>query len=870
MESQDGERLSDILKDFGTLGDDHEEIESLGVGFEDISKQHNNSDFRKTDEFTHLKEKWRFSKELTEQQMSEVKKVLESYNVWSGIGLLNTGEKLRMPFKPEFRDATSIQPPYPMSHEKTQIYDKFVKELEDQGVVEDANIDKYCSPALIVIQKGRPRLVIDYRKINSMCEKDVYPLPRQDEIFPRLQDCEYISLLDFKKAFYQFGLHEDDMSKTTFATRHGGAKRLTRSIMGYLNSPAFCQRIMDRLIKRYRWSSILIYIDDLVIFTRTWEEHLDRLNWVLNEIAKIGLTLDPDKAYIGFKSIDLLGHVVNRFGLATQEKKVKAMMSLPKPENLHDLRSMLGYFGYYRKFVENYAQIVEPLSKLLELCGPKNVPKEARTASVSKDSYKRIVIAKHWGEEQDRAFESIKQALSNATLLSHAYLNDDVRFVLYVDASKIGFGAALHAVIPNLKLPKKLRSSSKHHENESERPVAFLSRVLAKGERTYWPTELELCALVWSLKQIEETVGHRKLLIYTDHQSLVWLFNATDTKAKFNQRLLLWAMYLQTWKSNASVIHRPGRTHLNADTLSRYPILSKTPPELLKYLDINANSPPYTQNVARVVSIELKEEFRDAWIKGYQSDGHWRSLYNKLKENLSSGQTEAQYHNYKIDTNGFIWYNDVNDPSNWKLCVPSCCHKALFNQIHDELGHSGYEKSYERLSRSYHMASMSKRLKAYIRSCQKCLASKSKDRKTGLLQPIAIPNAPCETITMDFISGLPLDEEFDSILTITDKHSKMVTLIAGKTTDSAADVASRWMDSYYSRFGIPRAIISDRDVKFVSALWKTIFQTPELRYPPIDCLQPSNRWTKRANKRHRGGYATNHDRLRRQGSSLGR
>lgn len=464
MQSQDGEKLSDLLKDFGTISDDHDDIDPIGVGFEDISKQCKDN-YKKTDSFTHLAEKWRFSDELTDKQKSEVKKILESYNVWTGIGLLNTGEKLRMPFKPEFRDATSIQPPYPMSHEKTLIYDKFIKELEDQGVVEDAEIDRYCSPALIVIQKGRPRLVIDYRKINSMCEKDVYPLPRQDEIFPRLQDCEYITLLDFKKAFYQFGLHADDMTKTTFSTRHGGAKRLTRSIMGYLNSPAFCQRVMDRLIKRYRWSSVLIYIDDLVIFTRTWDEHLLRLSWVLGEISKIGLTLDPDKAYIGFKSIDLLGHVVNHFGLATQEKKIHAMMNLPIPKNLHDLRSMLGYFGYYRKFIENYAQIVEPLSRLLEICRPKKVPKETRQAAVSKDSFKRISIESVWGEEQKQAFELVKNSLAESAILSHAYLNDDIKFALYVDASKIGFGAALHAIIPNDKLPQGLCSRSKSGNN---------------------------------------------------------------------------------------------------------------------------------------------------------------------------------------------------------------------------------------------------------------------------------------------------------------------------------------------------------------------------------------------------------------------
>lgn len=193
---------------------------------------------------------------------------------------------------------------------------------------------------------------------------------------------------------------------------------------------------MDRLIQKYKWTSIVIYIDDLVVFSRTWEDHLEKIDWVLTEIGKIGLTLDPAKAYVGFKSIELLGHVVNKFGLATQEKKIKAMMDLPIPKSLHDVRSFLGFFGYYRQFIENYAQIIDPIASLLEQLGPKNITKRDRKAAVSKEAYKRINVSGVWNKTHDIAFKRIKEALKNATILSHAFLNADFTYILYDDASK--------------------------------------------------------------------------------------------------------------------------------------------------------------------------------------------------------------------------------------------------------------------------------------------------------------------------------------------------------------------------------------------------------------------------------------------------
>ena len=688
-----------------------------------------------------------------------------------------------------------------MSKTKHEAYLKLMSELESQGIVEDApeGSTPYVSPALIVMQNGKPRFVIDFRRINEMTEPDSYPLPRQTDIFRHVQDALVLSLFDFCKMFYQLPIDLQDRYKTTFTTRYGDLKRLTRSIMGYLNSPSHCQRILDRIIRPYKWKSIIIYIDDVIIFSPTWEQHLKDIEWFLNKIQKVGLTLDSSKSYVGFESVTLLGHVVNRFGLATLPQKIRAMVDLPPPTNIQELRSILGFFNYYRNFIENFAQIVEPLSKQL-----KGLPTNNGAQSKAQISKMRVV----WSKEQEIAFKRIKDALASATALSHAR-DGEHEYRLYVDACKLGFGAALHIMLPASELPEKFRGTDSHHE----RPVAFISRQLKGAEINFWPTELKTAGLVWALKQFEEILDGQKVLIFTDHSALVWLFEAVHSKARQNQRLLLWSLYLQQWKAKATLKHRPGRTHLNADVLSRFPVAFSTPLELRK--SISDTEELLVQNLTQVsVTDRLREEFFSA----YQDDKHWRTLYSKF----SMDPNHSTYLSYRIDDKLLYIYDTA--AAKWKLCVPRKLVGKILKHLHDDLGHPGFFKTYARVAGDYSIPKLSKVIRSYIDGCHSCKVSKSKTHPKRL-HPIDVPSAPGQIIAMDFVTGLPKCGIFDAILTITDKFSKMVTLVPCRTIDTAADTAKRWYDTYFARFGCPAGIVSDRDVRFVSKLWREIFKT---------------------------------------------
>lgn len=790
------------------------ETDDFGISLEDIlPKDRDKSDARvkaspvttatnaMMQDTSIIRDRWRFSKALSEQQIEGMLKVLNNYPIWDGIGCLNTGEVLKMPLKNQYKDASAVQKPYDMSPEKRKHYDKIMAELERQGIVEDSHASRYCSPALIVVRNGRPRLVIDFRKINSMCQQDYYPLPRQTDIFAKLNSARYITLFDLKKAFYQLPIDMDFRDLTTFITKHGGAKRLTRSMMGYLNSPSHCQRIIDRLIAPYRWESIMVYMDDIVIFSRSWEEHLVHVEWLLSQLQKVGLTLDPDKAYIGYQSINLLGHTVGRFGLATQHDKVKAMSNMRKPNTVRELMKILGFFGYYRNFIRSFAQIATPLTDLIRK-GNKRTAKDEHLDSKL-----------DWNESHNKAFQELKDRLSNSTVLAHPHEDDCQGYRLYVDGCKIGVGAALHVVVPD-------------PENKSimlERPICFISRALKPGEKRYWPTELEMLGLTWSLRRFEEIIEGKPLTVYTDHSALVWLFKATNSKTGGNQRLLLWSLQLEKWKSTTTVVHRPGRAHLNADVLSRFPVDSDTPEEFKRSLVEPSDFPPSKETVSLVSVLLLSKELTDKLQHGYANDPHWATLYNKLSSEANSSRGSIEYHNFRYDfSSGLLYYIDPAD-KNVKLCVPKDCIQQVLSGVHDNSGHLGFHKVYDKIKESYHIHKLSGLLREYLSSCPTCATLRNKDHRNDLLHPIEIPRLPCEVITIDFVTGLPQDNGYDSFISITDKFSKYVTLIANKTTDRAPDVASRFFTEYYPRFGLPSKIISDRDPKFISRFWQCLF-----------------------------------------------
>jgi len=304
-------------------------------------------------------------------------------------------------------DPTPVRLPYrrvpPSQLEELR---QHLNQLLAKDVIRHSN-SEYSSPIVLVRKKsGDLRMCIDYRQLNAKTIKDAYPLPRIDESIDALVGARFFSTMDLQSAFYQVEVEEADKAKTAFTTPLG-LYEFNRMPFGLCNGPATYQRLMQRVLHEETFQMLLVYLDDIVVFSRTEVEMLARLEVVFRKLQQVGLKIEVRKCHFFKTKVKFLGHEVSEEGVNTDPEKVRAAREWPRPRTVRELRSFLGFASYYRRFVKGFAQIAGPLHHLVAVCGKGK-------------GQKMGVVTTHWDDICENAFNHLRDSLSTAPILAYA------------------------------------------------------------------------------------------------------------------------------------------------------------------------------------------------------------------------------------------------------------------------------------------------------------------------------------------------------------------------------------------------------------------------------------------------------------------
>ena len=381
----------------------------------------------------------------------------------------------------------------------------------------------YASPIVLVKKPdGSNRFCVDFRRLNQVTVFDPEPIPVPENLLSKLGIATYFTKIDLTKGYWQIPMLESDKPKTAFITCHG-LYQFKVLPFGMVNAQAAFTRMMRKLLEGQ--SNVVNYVDDVLVYTQTWDDHFKVLRSILNRLREAGLTARPTKCFVGYRSLEFLGYVVGKGILQPVPEKVTKVLQATRPKTKKEVRSFIGLANYYRRFVPNFAAIACPLTDLTKAGRPKEV---------------------EWGESQQNAFETLKSRLGEAPIL---HLPDPHKpFVLRTDASDVGVGAVLMQM-----------------DGDQYFPVSYASRKLLPRERRYSVIERECLAVVWAIAKFHVYLYGKQFMLETDHHPLAYLATAKVS----NSRVMRWALSLQPYRYVVRAIK--GVDNAGPDYLSRCP-----------------------------------------------------------------------------------------------------------------------------------------------------------------------------------------------------------------------------------------------------------------------------------------------------------
>ena len=717
------------------------------------------------------------------------------------------------------------RPPYRLSQNEQEELQKQIDDLLAQGHIRPS-CSPYGAPILFVPKKdGRWRMCVDYRALNKATIKDKFPLPRIDDLLDRLTKAKYFTALDLASGYHQIAMREDDIPKTAFRT-HRGHYEFVVMPFGVANAPATFQRLMNRVFEKELDRFILVYLDDILVHSSTAEEHLQHIREALERLRGAQLYTRLHKCDFFQQELEYLGYTVSAQGIKPSPSKVKAIVEWPEPKTVHDVRSFLGLCGFYRRFVRQYSLKARYLTDLTK----------AKTQWTWKD------------DQQGEAFRQLKKSMITAPVLRLPDL--DREFVVTTDASNVAVGAVLEQDF-----------------GRGLQPVAFESRKLTPAEIRMSAYERELIGIVYAVGKWRHYLQGRHAIIRTDHDSLRHLPNQPSV----NRRLWKWISLLQGY--DFEVKHIPGKRN-PADPLTRQhqvedaeqnrqvqhvdqefsekirvseeatdeeiqqklkELYQERGEEQTKEMMKNIQKHDKEEQSAILMAssgISLQSDFRKLIMDQMEQDDDYRDLIQRLKDAQQPNEITKGDIKYRLKHDGLVMHHSKQNESYsyWRIVVPNeeGIKIQILKQIHcvPYSGHPGYIKTLEQVRQQFWWDNMTSDVRDFVIACPVCQTEKSSHlREGGQLQPLEIPQRKWDHVVLDYVVGMPKDEEkYNAILSVIDKATKMCHFIPCWDKITAAEIAKLYWAHVGRLHGIPSVIISDRDPKFTSKFWRELWR----------------------------------------------
>lgn len=742
-----------------------------------------------------------------------------------------------------------------------------IQQLLDAKIITPSS-SPYASPIVLVRKKnGALRMCVDYRKINMHTLKDSYAIPKIEDMFLTLNGAKFFTSVDLSQAYYQVPMTERAKLISAFTTPFG-LYQFERMAMGLKNAPHTFQRLMEKVFSDMNLTELIVFLDDILIHGRTLTELEDRTVEVLTRLKKYNLKLDPEKCIFGASEVRHLGHIISDAGIKPDPDKIKSLTTWPKPRTVKDVKSFVGFAGYYRRFIPQFADIAKPLNDLTVGYVPRGSQKKGGkpgTLHLTSD------ISRFWGESQQKAFDTLIQALTSDPIIALA--DRGKPFKLHCDASGTGIGAVLY------------------QEQEGKlRVIAYASRSLNKTERNYPAHKREFLALKWAMtEKFHDYILGAQVTVVTDNNPLCYILRNAKLDATSHRWLTSLSIY------DFDLQYKKGSTHVDADALSRrhedepgeedgeyQKLLEDTKflrekaerfeQQSAQMIYVNAsairavmtakgvNKRPDTESgrlgdkegatdlefvpaveqtfgdpsLIRDDILEPKEEGSNTistqdWRKYQLADPTLAWVIENIVRGAKLESNNGATHEQKVfikDQGKFVLRDgvlyrrilDEETGEEFQLVIPVSHRQMAMRGVHDDLFHTHLDSALKQARMRFYWPFMARDLERKIKKCGRCLRRGAPAQKAPM-QSIST-TFPLELLSIDFLT-IEVKGQKQNVLVMLDHFTKFALAVC--TRDQTARTVARvlWQE-FFLVYGFPKRILTDQGRDFESRLVKEV------------------------------------------------